>query len=826
MTKKTATGRRTLAVEGMHCASCSQGVERALKAIPGVQDASVNLLAERANVTLVDGVADEALIRAIEDAGFTARFLDQGASSVRRVPIAGMHCASCVSAVERALGNVDGISEVNVSLASEEAVVTLSKPVAESILVSAVREVGFDVVPREAREDVFERDRRRLLVAKRRAWIAWLLAVPVVAWMIPEMFFGLMWPTPLVFHLAMTLLAAPILFVAGGPTLKAGMRAAWRLAPSMDTLIALGTIASFATGVAAVVATVAGGRVMLNYAGVSAMIMAFHLTGRLIETMAKGRASQAIKRLLTLGAKSASILRDGTEVMVPIDELRVDDLMIVRPGEKVPTDGTIIEGESYLDESIVTGESMPVSRRVGDRVIGATINGQRLLKVRATGTGEETFLASVVRLVEEAQGTKVPIQAFADRVTRYFVPVVLGLALLTLVAWLAAPSVFARLATGAATLLPWVDPSASPLALALFAAIAVLVIACPCALGLATPTALMVGTGLGASNGIFVRSGEAIQVLRGVRTIVFDKTGTITEGRPAVTDAVPTSGSAEELLAWAASVESGSEHPIGRAIVEAAGERNVPVREVLEFEAVTGQGAQGRVDGLQVLIGKPEWIDPSGAWARAERERIQALAGEAKTVVAVAVEGHGPIGLVAVADRIKEGAAEAIRGLRDFGLEPVLLTGDNERTAHAVAQAVGIDRTIAEALPEDKLGTIRDLQAGGRLVAMVGDGINDAPALGAADVGIAIGTGTDIAMETAGITLATGELAAVVRAVRLSRATFRTIRQNLFWAFFYNLFAIPLAVLGLLHPLIAEAAMALSSITVVGNANRLRRTRL
>jgi len=599
-----------------------------------------------------------------------------------------------------------------------------------------------------------------------------------------------------------------------------------RLAPTMDSLIALGTVASFITGLAAVAAEAVGAPPVLDYAGVSAMIMAFHLTGRWIETVAKGRASIAIKRLMTLGAKTARIESDVGERDVPIGALRVGDLMVVRPGERIPTDGVVVAGESHVDESLVTGESMPVLRGEGDCVVGATINGAGLLKVRATGVGEGTFLSSVIRMVEEAQGTKVPVQALADRITGLFVPAILGLAVLAVVLWLAAPGALGAVMRAASGLLPWVDPGLPPISLALFAGIAVLVIACPCALGLATPTALMVGTGLGAERGILVRSGEAIQILKDVRRIVFDKTGTITEGKPSVTDVVAVDGARDELLRVAGSVEAGSEHPIGRAIVEAARAGGLPLDELDGFRSEAGKGVVGRVGGTIVRVGSRDWLEASGVALDAVRDAAERLEAEAKTVVGVATDVRGLVGLLGVADRVKDGARDAIARLRRLGLESILLTGDNERTARAVARAVGIHFVIAEVLPGEKLRAIRKLQAGGDLVAMVGDGINDAPALEAADVGIAIGTGTDIAIETSDVTLASGNLAAVVRAVRLSRATFRIIRQNLFWAFFYNVFAIPLAVLGLLHPLIAEAAMAVSSLTVVGNANRLRRARI
>ena len=820
-----------LRISGMHCASCSQSVERALTRIDGVHAANVNLLSERATVEADPRISVKVLVRAVEQAGFSAELLtatvrsSEADSRSLRLPISGMTCASCAQAVERALLAVPGVEVARVALGTEEALVVLSRPVGKGVLAGAVRGAGYEVGSRASRDDVFERDRKRLAEAKRRARLAWLLAIPVVGWMVPEMFFGLMWPSVLAFHLVMVLLAAPVLLIAGWPTLRAGFRAAARFSPTMDTLIALGTSASFVTGLAAVASEIAGASPILDYAGVSAMIMAFHLTGRLIETSARGRASQAIKRLLTLGAKTARVERGGAEVKTSLDHLLVGDVMVVRPGEKIPTDGVVVGGESHVDESLVTGESMPVARREGDRVIGATINGNGLLRVRATGIGEETFLASVVRMVEEAQGTRVPIQALADRITRVFVPAILGLALLTLVLWLAAPGALGTIMRAASGVLPWVNPTLAPVSLALFAAIAVLVIACPCALGLATPTALMVGTGLGAEVGVLVRSGEAIQILKDATRIVFDKTGTVTEGRPSVTDVVAVDGSEAEILRLAGIVEAGSEHPIGRAIVEAARGRGARLDEVEGFLAEAGKGVVGRVGGEIVRVGSRDWLEASGASFVRVRESVERLESEAKTVVGVAADARGLIGLLAVSDRLKEGAPDAIAELRGFGLEPVLLTGDNERTALAVGRAVGIDRVIAEVLPGEKLETIRELQRGGATVAMVGDGINDAPALEGADIGIAIGTGTDIAIETADITLASGELASVVRAVRLSRATFRVIRQNLFWAFFYNLFAIPLAVLGLLHPLIAEAAMALSSVTVVGNANRLRRAR-
>jgi Cu+-exporting ATPase len=513
-------------------------------------------------------------------------------------------------------------------------------------------------------------------------------------------------------------------------------------------------------------------------------------------------------------------------VEVPIESVSVDDLMIIRPGEKVPTDGVIEEGSSHIDESIVTGESMPVHRGLGDRVVGATVNGEGLLRVRATGVGDETFLSQVIHMVEEAQGSKVPIQAFADRVTAVFVPIVLGIALLTLIGWLAFPAVLSTIGETVSTIFPWVNPGLSPLSLALFAAVAVLVIACPCALGLATPTALMVGSGIGAQNGILIRTGEAIQTMKEVSTIVFDKTGTVTQGVPGVTDLVAYDGTKENLLRLAASVEAGSEHPIGQAIVHEAESRGVDLQAVAGFTAVAGKGVRGRVNGEEVLIGTPDLLAEEDLTVDKVQGDLARLENEAKTVVGVGIAGRGLLGVIAVADRVKADAAVAIAALRDLGLTSVILTGDNETTARAIARSVGIERVIAQRLPGEKVAAIEQLQAKGEIVAMVGDGINDAPALKAANVGIALGSGTDVAIEAADITLASGDLTAAVKAVKLSRATFRVIRQNLFWAFFYNVVAIPIAMLGLLHPLIAEAAMAFSSINVVTNANRLRRVDL
>ncbi|MDH5449890.1 MAG: copper-translocating P-type ATPase, partial [Candidatus Bathyarchaeota archaeon] len=546
-----------------------------------------------------------------------------------------------------------------------------------------------------------------------------------------------------------------------------------------------------------------------------------------IEAKAKGRASQAIRRLLELEAKTARILRENKEVEVPIDEVEVGDVMIVRPGEKIPTDGVVIEGESGVDESMATGESMPVLKKSGDEVIGATINQRGLLKARATKIGKDTFLSQVIKMVEEAQGSKVPIQEFADRVTGYFVPTVLILASLTVVLWLAFPGVIGSVGAWASQFLPWVDPTLSVFSLAVFATVATLVIACPCALGLATPTVLMVGSGMGAENGVLIRRGEAIQTLKDIKVIVFDKTGTITKGQPDVTDTIPVKGFQEhEVLRLAASVEKGSEHPLAEAIIRKAEEEGLELMKLEKFEAITGRGIKGEIEGQStILVGNRKLMNKEGVDYSSLESELKRLEEEAKTAMLVA-KNNKCVGVIAEADTLKDDSVEAIAELEKLGLQTTMLTGDNRRTGEAIARKVGISKVLAEVLPDKKVAEIQRLQEEVGLVAMVGDGINDAPALTQANVGIAIGTGTDIAIEAGDIVLVRGNLSDVVKAVKLSRATFRKIKQNLFWAFFYNVVMIPFAMLGLAHPVIAEIAMATSSITVVTNANLLRRTNI
>ncbi|MBN1873925.1 MAG: copper-translocating P-type ATPase [Anaerolineae bacterium] len=843
----------TLPVQGMTCASCVAHVQKALSKVEGVEQVNVNLATEKANLWFATDVAMGTLVNVVREAGYEV------ATETQTLAVGGMTCASCVAHVQKALSKVPGVIEANVNLATEKATVTFVPGTADlAAFAAAITGAGYELLASpsdaaaEGEEEAVDESERKMAEARRRMRVAWIFTGVIMLWMIPEMFLGVMWPHPLVFNLGMIVLALPVLFWVGRKTYSSGARAALHGYANMDTLITLGTGASLLTGPLSFIAPVA------NYAGVSAMIMAFHLTGRYIEASAKGRASQAIRKLLELGAKMAHVLREGQEIEVPIEQVRVGDVMMVRPGEKIPTDGVVIEGESAVDESMATGESMPVTKRAGDAssstVIGATVNQEGLLKVKATRVGKDTFLAQVVKLVEQAQGTKVPIQAFADKVTAVFVPVVIAIAVLTLLARLIFPDA-TRALTAIGTFLPWVNAGLGILTLAIVAMVSVFVIACPCALGLATPTALMVGSGMGAEHGILIRSGEAIQTLKDVQVVIFDKTGTITKGKPEVTDVrvnepanwriancelrIDESGAenrtprienptlllpgspASPLLYWAGSAERGSEHPLGRAIVARAEAEGLTLGEVQDFRAVRGQGVMTMVDGTRVLVGSRRLMETEGVDISSAESTMQQLEAEGKTAMLVAVAGE-LAGVLAVADTLKEDSARAIAALHRLGVRTAMITGDNRRTAEAIARQVGIDDVVAEVLPEGKVEAVKRIQAS-RLVAFVGDGINDAPALTQANVGIAIGTGTDIAIEASDVTLVRGELTGVVEAINLSRATFRKIKQNLFWAFFYNVMMIPLAVAGWMHPVLAEIAMATSSITVVTNANMLRR---
>jgi Cu+-exporting ATPase len=626
---------------------------------------------------------------------------------------------------------------------------------------------------------------------KRKLIWSWILTIPIAAIMLSERLFGFELIEMPYSIIIMLVLAFPVIFLFGWSTIQSGMRGLFTFYFNMDSLIALGTVIAYLTGIVYFTGAVQ------DYSGVAAMIMAFFTTGRYVEALARGRASKEIKGLLELGAKKSRIMRGKEEIEISIEELNVGDIMVIRPGEKVPTDGIVIKGSSSVDESFVTGESLPIDKIKGSSVIGSTINQDGILYVKATKIGKDTFLAHIIELVEEAQGTKIPIQKLADKITSVFVPVILAMAALAFFNWWYFTGDISR---------------------AIGVGVAVLVIACPCALGLATPTALMVGSGMGAKRGILVRKGEAIQTMKEVKIIVFDKTGTITKGKPEVTDIYSTIRESA-LLEIAASLEKLSEHPLAHAIVSKADLKKY--LGVKEFRVIRGMGLEGRVSNIETFIGNRALMKEKGVSLKGVEEKIDAFEAQGKTTMIVSQKKR-VLGIIAVADAIKEDSIEAISLLNAHGYRTIMVTGDNERTANAIAKQVGIGEVIAHVLPEDKAKKVEELQREG-MVAFIGDGINDAPALKQSNVGIAIGTGTDIAIEAGDIVLAKGSLLGVVQAIRLSKATFKKIKQNLFWAFAYNVIAIPLAIAGVLHPVIAEIAMAASSITVVVNANLLRR---
>jgi len=805
------TKKITLPVTGMTCASCAAAIEKGLAGLPGVNRSNVNVASEDVSIEYDPQKIDiKTLVRAISDVGYGVGL------EKTTFGVGGMTCASCVANVEKALAKVPGVISASVNLASEKATVQYVRgETGMADLRSAVEAAGYSVLDEQREEQRVDDDILKVQNAKRRfmfaiipSGVAWTLMLLSMAVTIPG------------YGLIIAVLGFPVVFLVGWPTHLASLKAIRSRRANMDVLISLGSVPPYFMGIAALIW---GGPGFIEMA---MGIVSFHLLGRFLETRAKGRASQAIKKLLQLGAKTARILVNGEEKEIAIEEVKVGDIMVVRPGEKIPTDGVVVEGESAVDESMATGESMPVNKKADDTVIGATINQQGLLKVEATKVGKDTFLSQVIRMVDECQGSKVPIQEFADRVTGYMVPAVLGVALLTLISWLLFPDFFMRIITWGATFLPWVNPDLGTATLAIFASIAVLVISCPCALGLGTPTALMVGTGMGAEKGVLFRRGDALQTMSEVHTIVFDKTGTITRGKPGVTDIFANGRMEEsEILRLAAGLEQGSEHPLGQAIVAEARQRGIELRRVDGFEAITGKGIKGRVDGKDVLVGNQKLMNDYEVDFSEVKGKLGELEDEAKTAMLVAVDGR-IAGLIAMADTLKDDSVQAIAELRRMGLETAMISGDNQRTVAAIAKQVGIQRVLAEVLPQDKAAEIRRLQDEVGVVAMVGDGINDAPALTQADVGIAIGTGTDIAIESSDITLVRGELSAVVTAVNLSRATFRKIKQNYFFAWVYNAVAIPMAVMGLLHPMVGMAAMTASSLNVVTNSLRLRRAKV
>lgn len=792
-----------LPIQGMTCASCVRRVEKRLSAVPGVVAAEVNLATEQATVRAEASLPIQALKDAVEATGFQV--------PVQSIPlsITGMTCASCVGRVERALRTVPGVQQADVNLATETAHITILAGVSPDALIAAVSKAGYAAKQGDG-------DGAQAAQGPARApWsstggpvlVAALLSAPLVLPMV-GMLVGQHW---MLGGWWQWLLATPVQFWLGARFYRAGWAALKDRSGNMDLLVALGTSAAYGLSVYGLLASPPhaghGGEAVPLYFESSAVVITLVLLGKWLEAQAKRQTLGALAALKALRPDTARVRRQGQDLDLPMAQLQPGDLLVVRPGERVPADGRITDGQSLVDESMISGESMPQSRGPGDRVVGGSVNGEGLLLVTVTALGAESTLSRIVRMVEQAQAGKAPIQRLVDQVSAVFVPVVIGLALLTLLGW------------GL-----WAGDGSQ----AVIHAVAVLVIACPCALGLATPAAIMVGTGVAARRGLLIKDAQALEQARSVTTVVFDKTGTLTEGRPHLEALSAFNGLAEaDALSLAASLQQGSEHPLGRAVREAAAERGVPVAPAADTRAVAGRGIQAQVQGRRLILGSGQWLVSLGTPADPLDEAAASAHARGWTVSWLAEQRDGaaplPLALLAFGDRLKPEAVAAVQQLRAMGLRTVMLTGDNRAAAQAVADTLGLDAVHAELLPEDKAHHVAQLRSGGARVAMVGDGINDAPALAAADVGMAMGGGTDVAMETAGITLMRGDPRLVAQAIGLSRATVRKIRQNLFWAFVYNLLGIPLAALGLLSPVIAGAAMALSSVSVLGNALLLKR---
>lgn len=784
------TKKIDIEVVGMTCAACSARVEKALNKLDGIVSATVNLLANKATIEFdEDKLSPDLLIKTIEKSGYEVPLVK------KTLLIEGMTCAACSTRVDKALNKLDGVVNANVNLSTNKAMVEFpSGAIEEETLVETVEKAGYKAeIELERDLDHEKKLREKEIKSLKTSFIvSAILSAPLLA----AMFFHMAnVDTILMNGWVQFALATPVQFIIGWRFYKGAYNALRGGGANMDVLVAMGTSAAYFYSVYNVIVGVHE-----YYFEASAIIITLILLGKTFEAVAKGKTSEAIKKLMGLQPKTAIVIRDGEELDLPIEKVEIGDVIVVRPGEKVPVDGKIVEGHSAIDESMITGESIPVDKSIDDEVIGATINKLGSFKFKATKIGKDTVLSQIVKLVEDAQGSKAPVQRLADKISGIFVPVVVGIAALT---FIIAYFVTGEFDTG------------------LINAVAVLVIACPCALGLATPTAIMVGTGKGAENGILIKSGEHLERAHEMNAIVFDKTGTITKGEPEVTDIVTFGSDRDEVLRIAASIERTSEHPLGEAIVKKGQEDLLVLTEPEKFMAVPGKGLKATFEGRETFIGNRKLMNDNDISIENVEEDLSRLEEEGKTAMILAVEGKVS-GIIAVADQIKETSKRAISDLKEMGLDIYMMTGDNTRTASAIAKEVGIDNVLAEVLPENKAEEVEKIKASGKHVGMVGDGINDAPALVAADVGFAIGTGTDVAMEAADITLMRGDLAGVVTAIRLSHRTMKTIKQNLFWAFFYNSVGIPFAALGFLNPMVAGAAMAFSSVSVVSNSLRLK----
>ena len=808
----------TIPITGMTCANCAANIERGVKKLKGMAHASVNFAAENAAVSFdPQQLQLRDVVEKIQNSGF-------GVTTTKiEMPVTGMTCANCAANIERALNRkTAGVVNAAVNFASERVSVEYIPGVLNlDEIVAAIEKAGYGAIPPEAgldEEDAEQKARDAEIKDQTRKFaVGVLFALPLFVLSMGRDF-GLIgqWSHAPWVNWLFWVLATPVQFYTGWDYYVGGLKSLKNKSANMDVLVAMGSSVAYVYSLAVLFSPSAGAHV---YFETSAVIITLIKMGKMLESRTKGRTGGAIRKLIGLSPKTATILENDTEKEIPLTRVKVSDTVIVRPGERVPVDGLVLDGRSAVDESMLSGEPLPVDKQPGDMVVGGTINGEGLLRFCATRVGKETALAQIIRLVQEAQGSKAPIQALADKVAAVFVPAIIGIAFLVFFLWWGITGEFVP---------------------AMIRLVAVLVIACPCALGLATPTAIMAGTGKGAEKGILFKSSEALETATKLDTIVLDKTGTITMGKPAVVDIIPLNPQFEtenDLLKLAASVEKGSEHPLGKAIVKEAKARQIALFDPRDFKAAGGFGVQAEVDGQPVRVGKPKWFQEAGIDIHAADKEIQALQSRGKTVMVV-VRDNGLCGLIAVSDTLKPDSREAIRQLHDQHLRVVMLTGDNQQTAQFIAAQVNIDEVLAEVRPEEKSSKVKDLQQEGARVGMVGDGINDAPALAQADVGLAIGTGTDVAIETAGVILSSGSLIGVPRAIRLSRATMSTIKQNLFWAFGYNVVLIPIAagilypfetlpsMLRQLHPILAALAMAFSSISVVTNSLRLYKAKI
>ncbi|GAA0085519.1 heavy metal translocating P-type ATPase [Clostridium sp. CTA-7] len=799
-------------ISGMTCTACASRVERVMNKLEGVDSASVNFATETLSIKYDNEKLNSSDIeKAVEKAGYSVEKKTKSYS----FKVEGMTCSACANRVERATKKADGVLDSSVNFATEKLNISFDEnKISIKDIKSIVEKAGYKLIIEEKKESSSNRtpDYKKLWY---RFVLSLVFTVPLliismghmVGMHLPKIIDPMM--NPLNFAITQLLLTIPVMIV-GYKFYLIGFKNLFKLSPNMDSLISIGTLAAVIYGLFAIYKINLGDHdyAMHLYFESAAVILALITLGKYLEAVSKGKTSEAIKKLMGLAPKTANIVRDGSELTVPIEEVIVGDVVLVKPGEKLPVDGEVIEGNTSIDESMLTGESIPVEKSIGNKVIGASINKTGFIKYKATKVGDDTALAQIIKLVEDAQGTKAPIAKLADVISAYFVPTVIILAIIAALGW-------------------YISGESAVFSLTIF--ISVLVIACPCALGLATPTAIMVGTGKGAENGVLIKGGEALETAYKVETIVFDKTGTITEGKPKVTNIITMDLSEKEILILAASAEKGSEHPLGEAIVKEAEDKGLKLKEINDFKAIPGHGIEVKIENENILLGNKKLMKDRGINLEDLEEKSNKLAEEGKTPMFLAVENKIQ-GIVAVADTVKENSKKAIKAIHSMGIKVAMITGDNEKTAKAIAKEVGIDIVLAEVLPEDKANEVKKLQGENKKVAMVGDGINDAPALVQADVGIAIGSGTDVAIESADIVLMKSDLIDVIKAIQLSKATINNIKQNLFWAFAYNVLGIPVA-MGILHvfggpllnPMIAAGAMSLSSVSVLLNALRLRK---